>query len=69
MPEKCSVIIDKLVEQRHNKGLTQKDLADMSGLPQSVIARFERKKNSPQLDTILKIAEALKCDITVVSRK
>lgn len=68
MPERCSLIIDRLVEERHNKGMTQKELAEATSLPQSVIARFEKKKNAPQLDTLLKIADALKCDIAVVSR-
>ncbi len=67
MPENCTHIIDSLIEQRHNKGMTQKDLAKASNLTQSVIARFESKKSTPQLDTLLKIASALGCDIAVVS--
>lgn len=68
MPEKCSLIIDKLIEERHNKGMTQKELANATNLSQSVIARFEKKRNAPQLDTLLKIADALQCDITIISR-
>jgi len=68
MPEECFCIIDRLVEERHNRGMTQKELAEATRLPQSVIARFEKKKNAPQLDTLLKIANALKCDVTIVSR-
>ena len=68
MPERCTAIIDRLVQERHKHGLTQKELAEATNLPQSVIARFERKKNTPQLDTLLKIAEALQCDIAVISR-
>ncbi len=67
MPEKCSLIIDKLIEERHNRGMTQKDLAEATSLPQSVIARFEKKKATPQLDTLIKIATALECDLKVVS--
>lgn len=44
MPESCNIIIDKLIDERHNKGLTQKDLAKATNLTQSVIARLERKK-------------------------
>lgn len=68
MPEKCSIIIDKLIEERHNRGMTQKELAEATSLPQSAIARFEKKKNAPQLDTLMKIADALQCDIAVVSK-
>lgn len=67
MPESCTALIDKLIEERHRKGLTQKDLAQATSLTQSVIARFESKKNTPQLDTILKIASALGLSLTLIS--
>ena len=66
MPEACARIIDSLIEQRHNQGLTQKELAKAACLTQSVIARLESKKNTPQLDTLLKVAAALGCRIAVV---
>lgn len=66
MLENCSDIIDRLIEQRHSKGMTQKELAEASSLTQSVIARLESKKTTPQLDTLLKVASALDCDVTVV---
>ena len=66
MPENCTAIIDRLIEERHNKGMTQRDLAEAASLTQSVIARFESKKAMPQLDTLLKVAAALGCDLEVV---
>lgn len=66
MPEDCANIIDLLVEQRHNRGMTQKELAQAACLTQSVIARLESKKVMPQLDTLLKIAAALDCNLSVV---
>lgn len=66
MPENCAAFIDLLIKQRHNKGMTQKDLAKAACLTQSVIARLESKKTIPQLDTLLKVATALGCDLTVV---
>ena len=66
MPENCAHIIDLLIEQRHNRGMTQKELAQASCLTQSVIARLESKKGTPQLDTLLKVASALCCDIALV---
>ena len=68
MSENCSIIIDTLIEQRHIKGMTQKELAEAACLTQSVIARLESKKATPQLDTLLKVASALGCDIAVVPR-
>lgn len=67
MPETCAKIIDRLVEERHNKGMTQKELAKAASLTQSVIARLESKKATPQLDTLLKVAAALDCDLAVIS--
>ena len=66
MPENCANIIDLLIEHRHNKGMTQKELAQAACLTQSVIARLESKKATPQLDTLLKVAAALGCDLAVV---
>lgn len=64
--ENCANIIDLLIEQRHNQGMTQKELAQAACLTQSVIARLESKKATPQLDTLLKVAAALDCDLAVV---
>ena len=46
--------------------MTQKELAKASNLTQSVMARLESKKAILQLDTLLKVANALGCDLTVV---
>lgn len=66
MSEECIAIIDRLIEERHNRGMTQKDLAKAANLTQSVIARLESKKATPQLDTLLKITLALGCELQVV---
>lgn len=66
MSEKCIAIIDELIELRKAKGLTQKELAKASSLTQSVIARLESKKATPQLDTLLKVTNALGCDLAVI---
>ena len=66
MSENCSVIIDSLIEQRRRKGMTQKELAEATCLTQSVIARLESKKATPQLDTLLKVAVALDCTVAIV---
>lgn len=66
MPESCEAIIDSLIEQRHSKGMTQKELAEAACLPQPAIARLESKKNTPKLDTLLKVAAALGCSLELV---
>lgn len=69
MPEYCAGIIDALIEQRKAKGWTQTDLAKATSLTQSVIARMERKKVTPQLDTLVKVVLALGCNLAVIPRK
>ena len=59
-------IIEKIVDFRKHKGITQKELADMCGLKQPAIARIENRVNSPQLDTIIKIFDALDLKIEVI---
>ena len=46
--------------------MTQKDLAKAANLTQSVIARLESKRAVPQLDTLLKVASALNCDLAII---
>lgn len=66
MSEYCAGIIDVLIEQRKAKGWTQNDLARATNLTQSVIARIERKRTTPQLDTLVKVVLALGCSLEVV---
>lgn len=62
-------IIETIVSTRKSKGLSQKQLAEMTGLKQPAIARIENNTNSPQLDTIVKIADALGLKITLKDPK
>ena len=66
MPDACCAIIDRLIEERRHRQMTQKQLADAAGLTQSVIASLETKKATPQLDTLLRVAAALGCTLAVV---
>lgn len=47
-----------LLRARENAGLSQHELAERSGVPQSTIARIERGYNT-SIDTLSKIASAL----------
>ncbi len=66
MAEDCAAIVDRLIELRHQKGMTQKALAKAASLPQPSIARLESKRTIPQLDTLLKVAAALGYDLEFV---
>lgn len=54
-----SKIIKELVEERHRKGMTQKDVADITGLLPSNIARFEAGTRIPTLIVLQKYASAV----------
>ena len=57
--KKRTEIIDELKRARKEKGLSQRELAELSGVSQPVIARMESGTNSPQLDTVLKVLAPL----------
>ena len=63
--ETLSQIVSAMVVQRHTLGLSQRDLAEICGLLQSSVARIESFKTTPNLDTLLKIMNALKLKITI----
>ena len=65
MSDTCNAIIDTLIAERKEQGLTQKELAEATQLTQSVIARLESKRAVPQLDTLLKVVSALGCDLQI----
>ena len=59
-------IVGKLIEARENKGISQKRLAEMSGLKQPAIARLERMQSTPQIDTIFKVLKPLGYTLAIV---
>ncbi|EKS18530.1 hypothetical protein HMPREF9188_00596 [Streptococcus sp. F0441] len=59
-------IMSELIEARHEKGISQKKLEELSGVSQPVIARMETGKTSPQLDTVLKVLASLGKILAVV---
>jgi predicted transcriptional regulator len=58
-------IADRVAERRLEKGLSQRELAELVGTTQSAIARLERGGRPPRIDTLLKIADALDCELVV----
>ena len=58
-------IAEQVTEQRKARGLSQKELAELTGTTQSAIARLESGGRPPRIDTLLRIAEALDCDLSV----
>ena len=58
-------IIQKIIDTRKSKKITQTELSRKSGVKQPVIARMEKGVNSPQLNTLIKILNALDCKIKI----
>jgi ribosome-binding protein aMBF1 (putative translation factor) len=56
----------KLIEAREQKGISQKRLAEMSGLKQPAIARLERMKATPQVDTLFRVLKPLGYTLAIV---
>jgi len=58
-------VADKVAERRQELGYSQRELAELVGTTQSAIARLERGGRPPRIDTLLRIADALECDLVV----
>ena len=59
-------LIGKMIEAREKKGLSQRELAEISGVKQPAIARLESMKATPQIDTLFKVLNPLGYTISIV---
>lgn len=59
-------LIGKMIEAREKKGISQRKLAELSGVKQPAIARLESMKATPQIDTILKLLVPLGYTLKIV---
>jgi transcriptional regulator with XRE-family HTH domain len=58
-------IAEQVSERRRELGLSQKQLAELTGTTQSAIARLESGGRPPRIDTLLRITSALDCELEV----
>jgi len=61
-------IAEQVAERRRELGLSQAELAHVCGTTQSAIARLESGGRPPRIDTLLKLAHALDCDLHIELR-
>ena len=61
-------IAEQVGRRRRELGLSQAQLAKLCHTTQSAIARLESGGRPPRIDTLLRIANALDCDLTVELR-
>ena len=59
-------LIGKMVEARERQGLSQRELAELSGVKQPAIARLENLRATPQIDTLFKVLHPLGYTIEIV---
>ena len=59
-------LIGELIRARQERGITQKQLEEMSGVTQPVIARIERGTTSPNISTLTKLLAPLGKKLAIV---
>lgn len=67
--ERAYTIAMQVAQLRQKRGLTQKRLAKLSGIPQSEISRIERGSVHPTERTLVRLADALDADLALIERK
>jgi len=55
-----------LHDSREERGLSQRDLAELSGIKQPAIARLESMRSTPQIDTLFKVLSPLGYTLSIV---
>ena len=69
MNYKTEAIAASLKEARTLKGLSQRDLSAMAGVPQAQISRIEAGTVDPRTTSLIALAHALDMELTLVPRK
>jgi len=59
-------LISEIINSRQEYGLTQKQLEEISGVRQPIIARLEKGTTDPQLSTLLKVLAPLGKTLAIV---
>lgn len=59
--------ICNFIKIRKDRGLSQKGLAEMSGVVREQIAKIENQLNSPQLNSLIKVLEPIGYTVKIVS--
>jgi len=59
-------LINEIINTRYDRGLSQKQLEEASGVRQPIIARLEKGTTDPQLSTVLKVLAPLGKTLAIV---
>jgi len=58
-----------LKEERIRRGLSLSEVAVRAGIDRTMVMRVEERERMPTIDTLLRITEALECDLVTLLRK
>ena len=64
-----AALIGELIKARQERGISQKQLEEISGVKQPVIARMEKGTTNPQINTLIKVLAPLGKTLAVVPSK
>ena len=64
--ETIAAIVNAIIEKRNELGYSQRELADICGLPQSSVARIEACTVKPKVETLIKIMKPLGLTLSAV---
>ena len=53
---------ERILDLVHEKGMTQKEFSDKTGIPQSTMSSWKGKKQNPSLDKLKVICDVLQVD-------
>lgn len=65
--EELAHIISTIILKRSECGYSQRELAEMCGLPHSSVARIEAARVTPNIETLIKIIKPLGLKLTITT--
>lgn len=65
--EEVSDVVSSIIRRRQELGISQRALAERCDIPQSSVARIETLKTTPNLDTLIKLMQALDLKLQVAA--
>ena len=65
--ETLAAIVSAIIERRNELGYSQRDLAEICGLPHSSVARIEACTVKPKVETLIKIMIPLGLKLSAVA--
>ena len=58
-------ILTSYIKLRKEKGITQQEIADRTGIKRTNVARIESGKNAPTIEVFVKLAAALDMELEI----